>query len=239
MGDVYEIGNWRELVPKGLGYFKDFKLEPKKTALLVIDMQRKIGDRKSARGLSKTLHKTEPELAELYFNRLEQVVVPNIQRLLKFFRERNLKIMHFVVGPALPSADDLPFVFKLTALRALAAEESGVIYKGTPEFEIVDSLKPEEGELVVHKVTMGGFTNTSADLLLRNMGIDGIVLVGGHTHGCLESTGRAGADLGFKVVVPEDATINILPLMHDAAMINFASHVGRVTTTKDLLAEMA
>ncbi|MFC2058051.1 cysteine hydrolase family protein [Chloroflexota bacterium] len=225
-------------MPRGLGYFKDFGLELQKTALVVVDMQRKIGDRKSTRGLARTLYQADPELAEAYFTRLEQVVVPNIQKLLKFFRERNLKIMHFVVGPALPTAEDMPFAFRLTGLKALAAEESGVIHKGTPEFEIVDELKPGENELVVHKVTMGGFTGTGAELLLRNMGIDGIILVGGHTHGCLESTGRVAADLGFKVVVPEDATINILPLMHDASMINFASHIGRVTTTDELLSEL-
>jgi nicotinamidase-related amidase len=85
---------------------------------------------------------------------------------------------------------------------------------------------------------MGGFTGTGADQLLRGLGVRTIVMVGGHTHACVEATARVAADLGYGVVVVEDAVINYLPLMHDAAMVNFASFIGRVTTTDDILSEL-
>ena len=43
---------------------------------------------------------------------------------------------------------------------------------------------------------------------------------------------------GYGVVAVEDAVINYLPVMHDAAMVNFASFLGRVTTTDELLDEL-
>ena len=101
---------------------------------------------------------------------------------------------------------------------------------------------------MIHKVTVNGFSGTPVQVLLRNLGIDGIVLVGGSTYGCVESTGRGAADLGFKVAMVEDAvSLGAVfdgakggfppPFLHDATMVNFCSFIGRVTTTDELIAE--
>jgi nicotinamidase-related amidase len=205
---TYRIGSWRELV--SLSSF-EFEIAPATAALVCVDLQRKTLDRKADRGFARSLEEIKPGASAPYFDRVENVIVPNVQALQAGFRDRGAHVVHFIVGPAHRDGRDLPYAFRQTQRGAMESED-GLVALGDP--------------------------GTGAELVLRNMGIDTLVLVGGHTHACVESTGRAAADLGFKVAIVEDAVINYLPVMHDAAMINFASFLGRVVETQDVLAEL-
>jgi nicotinamidase-related amidase len=236
MAGTYELGSWRHVA--GRSPASDFVLDPATTALVVVDLQRKICDRTAARGLGARLRETDPVAADVFFDRLENVVLPNVERLLAAFRERGLTVLHFVVGPNRADALDLPQAFRRLYVQAGGAGDGGAIHAGSPEFEIVPQARPEPGETVVHKLTYGGFTSTGAEGLLRNLGIESLVLVGGNAHVCVEATGRAAADLGFLVTAVEDAVIDYEPLMFDAAMITFASILGRVASTREVIAEL-
>ena len=233
--DTYRIGSWREFVAPSVF---DFVISPETAALVCVDLQGKTVDRKARRGLSRSLERLAPGASEGYFDRVENQIVPNVQALQSGFRALGARVAHFVVGPSYRDGRDLPYAFRQTQ-RASMAEDDEIVSLGDPEFDIVEAVAPLEDEPVFHKVTMGGFTGTGAELVLRNLGVDTLVLVGGHTHACVESTGRAAADLGFKVAIVEDAVINYLPVMHDAAMINFASFIGRVVDTREVLDELS
>ena len=98
---------------------------------------------------------------------------------------------------------------------------------------IVEELRPEPGELVVNKVSRSAFTATGLENVLRNMGVEQLVIGGGATHACVESTGRSASDLGFQVAVVDDACISQFPLLHEATMINFHMSMGRVVGTQE------
>ncbi len=243
----YAIGSWREFVsPNGIGV----TLDPGKTALIIVDMQRRIADRRSPRGLARQFPKIDPAQADGYFTNLEQRVVPNIRRLLDYCRARGMPVIHFVMGGNAPGGEDKPFSLWGPHTRAHGAEEVGLIVASDPEFQIIDELEPAPNEFVVHKFTQNGFIGTAVHLVLRNLGIEELVFTGGATNGCVEGTARGAADSGFKVGVVEDAVSLVamfdgekgnfaLPFLHDATMINFCSFIGRVTTTDELLAEWA
>ena len=244
-GQYYEVGTWRQLVsPNGTGV----TLNPQKTALIVVDVQRKNTDRHARRGLVHQFFKIDAARAEDYFSNLERKVVPNIRRLLDFCRARNMPVIYFVVGGTAPDGNDRPYSVSWPHRLTDAYEMPALILSSDPDFEVIEELRPQDGEYVIHKFTVGGFTNTPVDLLLRNLGMEEVVLVGGATQGCVESTGRGAADLGFKVAIVEDAVTSgalfdgtkvtfVPPFLHDATMVNFASIIGRVTTTEELLHE--
>jgi nicotinamidase-related amidase len=73
---------------------------------------------------------------------------------------------------------------------------------------------------------------------MRSLGITDLVIVGGATEACVESTARAAADCGFKVVVVEDAVIPGTPLNQDASMIAIACFVGAVCTTEEVVMQL-
>ena len=234
-GGTYEIGSWRSLV---LGAPIDVPLPAGATALVCVDIQRKTMDPDAPRGFSRSLVAADPVLADEYFRYAEKEVVPNVRRLQAWFRGHGWPVMHFAVGPRYADGRDLPFAFRQVQTKGLGTSDREMITVDDPEFQLVDDVAPLPGEPVIHKITMGGFTGTGADQLLRGLGVRTIVMVGGHTHACVEATARVAADLGYGVVVVEDAVINYLPVMHDAAMVNFASFIGRVTTTDELLTEL-
>ena len=81
---------------------------------------------------------------------------------------------------------------------------------GSFEHEIVDELAPLPGELVLDKNASSPFNGTGIDQLLRNLGVETLVLVGVATDMCVETTGRDAADRGYNVIVAEDATATYL-----------------------------
>jgi len=59
----------------------------------------------------------------------------------------------------------------------------------------------------VQKVGVSAFTGTRLDQLLRNAGVSEVLVGGAFTHMVVESTVRDGFDLGYRMVVAEDACL--------------------------------
>lgn len=76
----------------------------------------------------------------------------------------------------------------------------------TPLAEEFAELKPESGEKVIVKNFPSSFAQTDLHEYLRSLGDVGkkIVLVGYMAHVCVSTTARAGAELGYEVLVVRD-----------------------------------
>ena len=84
-----------------------FRLDAKRVALVVVDMQYASGSRHE--GLGRLLKdQGSPDQGSERFDRIETVVVPTIQRLLDVFRGRGLRVVYLTVGSELPDYSDLP-----------------------------------------------------------------------------------------------------------------------------------
>jgi nicotinamidase-related amidase len=92
-----------------------------------------------------------------------------------------------------------------------AARSAGVpvvyVTHGTPPYDadpVHAGVAPADGERVLAKTAVGAFSTTGLDVELRRMGRDTLVLMGVSTSGCVLTTVRHGADLGFTLLVVED-----------------------------------
>jgi len=74
-----------------------------------------------------------------------------------------------------------------------------------PGSEIIRELKPEEGDIVLYKRSYSGFRETGLDYILRDLGIDTLILTGIHTHICVLHTAIDAFYNRYKVIVVEDA----------------------------------
>ena len=83
------------------------------------------------------------------------------------------------------------------------------VVKGTWGWEIVDELKPVEGEVVIEKTRYDAFYGTPLDDLLRAYGIKTVVVTGTVANICVLHTVAGAALRWYKVVVPVD-TISAL-----------------------------
>ncbi len=77
--------------------------------------------------------------------------------------------------------------------------------KGDNGSDIHDSAAHFVGEPIVYKHYPNSFRETNLLEILREWGIERVVITGMMTHMCVDATARAAADLGFKVIVAEDA----------------------------------
>lgn len=77
---------------------------------------------------------------------------------------------------------------------------------GTPGAEVIPELKLSAGDYVVPKRRYSGFFQTDLDILLKELGVQTVVMTGLHTHMCVRHTSADAFSLGYDVVVAKEAT---------------------------------
>ncbi|MBI4331593.1 MAG: cysteine hydrolase [Chloroflexi bacterium] len=189
---------------KGAYTLREWEIDPVCSALLILDMQRGYIDPNE--GVGKVLKQSYPEIHHYYYDRIRQVALPNILRLRDFFRQHHLEVFYTRLGFQLPEGRDLPeWSWKRALLRHYHEQESCLFYKETREYELVEELQPLPGELVLDKNSLNPFNSTPLNQLLRNMGPENLVITGVLTNAAVESTAGGAGDMGYNVMVAEDA----------------------------------
>src|SRR5262249_27725239 len=145
------------------------------------------------------------------------------------------RVIHLTIGPVLADGSDMVRLRRPDKASGLTP----IFYHvGTKEHEILPELTPIEGELVLNKTTRGAFNSTAIERVLRNLGVETIVVCGVSTSSCVETTARDAADRGFQTVIVEDATAELDEPSHEATLRQFAVRFGRVWTTQETLKEL-
>ena len=122
----------------------------------------------------------------------------------------------------------------LKAMRARPELQGRFLARGGWDYEIVDALAPQPGEIRVHKTRYSAFFNSQLDSILRSRGIRNLVFVGIATNVCVESTLRDGFHLEYFGVMLEDATHHLgPPEMQTATVYNVETFFGWVSTVGD------
>jgi nicotinamidase-related amidase len=208
---------WRDRLPE-LDVHRD------DTALLVIDMQY------ACASIDHGVHARRREMGLLngldYLGERLALVVPNIARLQRAFRDRGMEVVFVRIAAKTQDGRD-----RSKAHKDLD-NHSPV---GTREAEILDELAPVGDEMVFDKTTGSAFTSTTLDYVLRNVGIRNLVCVGTMTGGCVESSVRDAKDLGYGVVMVEDACATWSPDLQEASVMVVNEVFGKVKTTDEVL----
>jgi nicotinamidase-related amidase len=97
--------------------------------------------------------------------------------------------------------------------------DSTAFVKGEWGAEIVDSLAPRAGDVIVEgKRGLDTFATTNLDFILRARGITTIALGGFLTNCCVESTMRTGYEKGYQVITLSDCVAATSPEEHQNAI---------------------
>ncbi len=231
--------DWRQDLKNLPAIVPRFELEPEATALVIVDMQYMFAH--SDYGHGAMLRSRHPRLATYLFQRLNETVIPNNQKILKFFRENRLRVLYLTVGTALPDgADMVPLTREKGTDARVRARRYGkwLARVGTQEHKILAELAPVPGELVINKTSFSAFNSTGIDSTLRNMGIEYLVITGTATNVCVETTARDAADKGYRAIIVEDAVATITPEFQEVTLKGFACNFGRVETTNAVCEEL-
>ena len=174
------------------------EIDPKKTALLIIDMQHVFITRPVIENPTED-EKRNAERWEPFYKKIDEVVVPNNQKLLQYFRENHLEVCFAAIQCRTRDGRDRSLDQKATGYNEL------LLPPGDPSAEIVPELAPQDDEIVVKKTTDSALTGSPLRLWLHNMGIDTVIVTGVLTDQCVSGTVRCLADESFKVWLIEDA----------------------------------
>lgn len=226
--------NWRTAYQsfyyQGSGELPDILLNPRETALLVIDLQ------------NCYLPRTEPtaaaELPEWerwapFRERLATIVLPATARLLAWFREQKRDVIFARIACLLADGRD----------RSLSQARPGfnnlLLPIHAPESQILPEVAPLPGEVVVTKTTDSALTGTALRLLLHNLGIRNVVVAGIFTDQCVSSTVRSLADESFNVIVVDDACAAATDELHGHELTIINNIYCQVLTCDETFAALA
>jgi nicotinamidase-related amidase len=218
-----------ESVDKYLRLRRDFmgEIDPKKTALLVIDMQKYQVEREWA--VYKILNANSPGLLEYFVEEVQNKVIPNLQKFIPFCHEMNIPVIYTKYSSFMPDGSDLPK--PVNTMNKMAKEFIGDVpypHISHPSSEVIDEFKVEPEDIILQKNTSGAFISTRLDSFLKNAGIETVLVCGVVTNFCVESSAREAADYGFQVVILDDCCAAWTPELHQAALKSFELLYGYV-----------
>lgn len=122
----------------------------------------------------------------------------------------------------------------LKTMRARPELKGKLLARGGWDYELVDALRPQPGDIRVHKTRYSAFFNSQLDSILRARGIRTIVFVGIASNVCVESTLRDAFHLEYFGVMLEDATHHLGPdFVHQATLYNVEKFFGWVSNVAD------
>ncbi|EPS6957049.1 pyrimidine utilization protein B [Klebsiella aerogenes] len=200
-------------------------LSPQHSALIVVDMQNAYASQGGYLDLAGfDVSATRP-------------VIDNINLVVAAARAAGMLIIWFQNGwdeqYVEAGGPGSPNYHKSNALKTMRQRpelQGKLLAKGGWDYQLVDELRPREGDIVLPKPRYSGFFNTPLDSILRSRGIRHLVFTGIATNVCVESTLRDGFFLEYFGVVLEDATHQAGPVFaQQAALFNIETFFGWVS----------
>ena len=159
----------------------DPKVEPGRSAILVIDL---VNDFVLPGGVIAEAGGTDYQVRA-------QGMMPTLERLLDSARETGVTVVY---------APDTH-----TPVDAELRKWPPHAMKGTKQAEIVATIAPKPGDLVLEKTTYSPFVSTDIDAQLKQRGITRLYITGLHTDCCVRHTSGDAFQRGYELVWITDA----------------------------------
>ncbi len=203
-------------------------IDPAKTAMIVVDMQNDFVAAGAPIEVSAA-----------------RAMVPKLAEALKICRNAGIRVIytahvHRRDGCDMGLFDD---IHPPIANRAALVE-------GTPGVDIYPELAPAPGEHVIKKHRYSGFFGTDLDIILREWGVDTVIISGTSTENCCHATARDAMFRNYRVAFLSDATATYdypdrgfgsMPNadVHHATLVILAASTAHVMSVADLAARVA
>ncbi|MGE0211485.1 MAG: cysteine hydrolase family protein [Parvibaculaceae bacterium] len=182
----------------------DGKLNPKSTALVVIDLQR---DFLSPDGYFARMGYDPSPLRK---------ILPTVARLIAAARAAGIAVVHTRQGYRADMADMTPYE-KWRRQRS-GLEGTDVLLRSSPGFEIVPEIDVSPRDIIVDKTCNSAFTYTDFEHVLRAQAITHLMLTGCTTDVCVHTTLREACDRNFQCLTIADACASGDQYAHEAAL---------------------
>ncbi len=210
------------------GAYRERAIEPRRTALLSIDMQ---NAEWSPERMAKARVQGSPESPYLdIMEKIQNQLIPRQQRLQAAARKAGIEVIYTTIESYTLDGRDRSLDHKISNLFCA---------KGSWDSKVIKEVGPEPNDIVIPKTASGIFNSTNIEYVLRNLGIEYLVIYGICTDQCVECAIRDAADRGFMVTQIEDACAANDQRRHDVSIDQMKGHYCRTRSTDEMIAEIA
>lgn len=164
----------------------DFPIIADKTALLVLDLQNDF--RRPGAPLENRVAR--------------EVLVPRQKKLIDFCHSRGVQVI-FVCHTHRKDGSDAGIMARIYP----SIRERRALIKGSEGAQVYEEVKPQEGDIIVEKHRYSAFHGTDLEMILRDKGIDTVIVSGGGINIGCETTARDAANRDFNVVFLSDGNL--------------------------------
>ncbi len=212
----------KDLIVKRRGRLHAFEtLDPSRTALLVVDMQ-------NAFVMEDVAHAWVPEAAS---------IVPNINALAAALRGAGGTVVWIKNTFTEESLESWSHFHNQLWAPGRKEKRIAAMSEGTLGHQIYEGLEVQPKDLEVRKTRYSAFIQGSSDLetVLRQRGVDTVVVTGTATNVCCESTARDAMMLNFRTIMVSDANAANSDEAHQASLASFCAIFGDVRSTAEVI----
>ena len=201
-------------------------LDPARTALLVVDMQRAFVEPGQAMEVPPA-----------------RDVIPRIQELVGIFREHGLPVVftEFTYSPAAPLLVGELHPEHRPAIPGAPTgfgRPSSSCLEGEDNARVIRELAPRPDELVIRKHYYDGFNGTVLDGALRARRIRTLVITGTMTDICVLGTVVGAFNREYRLIVVEDGVATLWPEIQRATLDIIRRAYARVLSAKEVADEL-
>jgi nicotinamidase-related amidase len=203
-----------------------------RSALLIVDMQNDFLHRD---GSFSHIAREHPE-ANIDMRFLVGTI-PNVKGLADAFRAAGRPVV-YLAHVLKTDYSDAAFPYWRVGIEPASGNRAHCV-EGTWGAQIIDELKPQEGEHLVVKKGFGGFSNTPLDTVLRNLGVTTCVVSGVTTCACVSTTVRGGVEYNYRMILVSDAVAEVDQVTHETELRTMARIFADVKTTDEVIGILA
>ncbi len=191
-------------------------LDPRKTALVVVDMQNGF---------------MVPELGHAACQMAHEIV-PNINRLAQAVRDTGGAVIWIQTAYTDETLTSWSTSYEMVGPKG-AARRKFSLSRENKGYEIFPDLKIEKSDLIVEKNRYSAFIQGSSNIeeVLNSRGLDTILITGTVTNVCCESTARDAMMRNYKTIMITDGNAANTDDDHNAALNNFYLTFGDIMST--------
>jgi len=161
-------------------------------------------------------------------------IVPTLATLLEQARAAGAAIF-FVIHQIRPDGSDAnsPFWREATTVGDLYPNVEAQVV-GSDWTQLARGLEPQPGDYVLPKKRYGAFSGNDLAFVLRNLGVETLVLTGVETEICVLATAYHAFNEDYRVVVVRDGVAALDQELGDAALRIVEREVGWVASSREV-----
>ena len=180
------IDGWVDITVRGYRRYIQ-KIDPARSALIVVDLNMgKLPARES--DWCRRMRELDEAHADRWATMMDDVVFPNVSKLLGLFREKGMLVIYLSIG----------------GISGDVSYQPGIL--------------PGPDDVRIAKFSSGAFSTSTLDNLLREHGVKTLFFVGHDTPCCVSQTMAGAYDRNYQTILISDASYSSVHELHDAAV---------------------